>query len=130
MLLYVCINENFIIPIESIIPMKSIIPVTMLSCKHSEGALTVPSGGCRLEVVVDTSGLTDKVLEVMSVSPEPIQKQLIGFLPEITAEEDYEVRCVRTEALTRMRSCFIHFGLTLGMGCLCNLFIIFFIQTI
>ncbi len=47
----------------------------------------------RLEVVDDSAGLTNKVLEVLPVCPEAVQKQLIGFLPEVVQEEEHQVRC-------------------------------------
>ena len=43
--------------------------------------------------MADGEALVDKVLEVLGLCPEQVQRQLIGFLPEIAAEADHEVRC-------------------------------------
>jgi hypothetical protein len=40
---------------------------------------------------VDGAGLTDAVLRVLPVCPEAVQKQLIGFLPEVAQEGEHEV---------------------------------------
>ena len=41
--------------------------------------------------MVDSHGLTDKVLQVLPVWPQELQREAITFLPEIAPEEDYEV---------------------------------------
>ncbi len=41
--------------------------------------------------VVDARALTDKLLEVIPVCPEGVQREMITFLPEVVAEDDYDV---------------------------------------
>jgi hypothetical protein len=46
----------------------------------------------RLEVVADAERLTAAVLEVLPVCSPAIQRQLVGFLPEVVLPQDHEVR--------------------------------------
>lgn len=62
----------------------------MCFCAFVHLCLVTACAPYRLEVVLDSRALTNKVLEVLPVCPEAVQKQLICFLPEVVEEEDHE----------------------------------------
>lgn len=60
-----------------------------LLCLTAHLAACLP---CRLDHVADARGLTDKLLEVLTVCPEELKKDAISFLPEVATEDSHQVR--------------------------------------
>eukprot|EP00798_Chlamydomonas_sp_ICE-L_P013254 gene13255-19094_t len=80
------LGDSFIRVALSIEPIQPRLCSTLLESLVVYGMTTEEPGSC----IPDGQLLVDKVLEVLNHCPEQIQRQLIGFLPEITAEGDHE----------------------------------------
>ena len=59
-------------------------------CVHS----ALLANNDRLQHVADPRALTDTLLEVLPRCPPALQREAIGFIPEVASEDDYEVRRV------------------------------------